>query len=96
MKYRNKSNNEIIEAKGYVQEFAYSHNSNYGKVEEQGDDSGNTKNPLENLTVAQLREKLTELGIVFEKNSKKPELLALFPDGKVEEQGDDGSGKVQE
>ncbi len=93
MKFKNKSNNEIIEAKGYVQEFAYSHNSNYEKIEEQGD-GGDIKNPLENLTVAQLKEKLIELGIAFEKNAKKPELLALFPDEKIEEQGDDGSGEV--
>lgn len=34
MKYRNKNSNEIVEAKGYVQEFAYSHNSEWEKVEE--------------------------------------------------------------
>lgn len=34
MKFKNKLNNEIVEAKGYTQEFAYSHNSNWEKVEE--------------------------------------------------------------
>lgn len=34
MKFKNKLDGKIIEVKGYVQEFAYSHNSNYEKSEE--------------------------------------------------------------
>lgn len=34
MKFKNKKTNEIVEPKGYVQEFAYSHNSNWEKVVE--------------------------------------------------------------
>lgn len=32
MKFKNKKTNEIVEVKGYVQEFAYSHNSEWEKV----------------------------------------------------------------
>lgn len=31
MKFKSKKTNEIVEAKGYVQEFAYSHNSEWEK-----------------------------------------------------------------
>lgn len=34
MKYKSKKTNEIVEVKGYVQEFAYSHNSEWEKAEE--------------------------------------------------------------
>lgn len=34
MKFKSKKTNEIVEVKGYVQEFAYSHNSEWEKVEE--------------------------------------------------------------
>ncbi len=34
MKFKNKSTNEVVEPKGYAQEFAYIHNSNWEKVEE--------------------------------------------------------------
>lgn len=34
MKYKSKKTNEIVEAKGYVQEFAYSHNSEWERQAE--------------------------------------------------------------
>ncbi|MGN1012282.1 MAG: hypothetical protein ACI4ON_00405 [Clostridia bacterium] len=34
MKYKNESTNEIVESKNYAEEFAYSHNSNWKKLEE--------------------------------------------------------------
>ena len=34
MKFKNKKTNEIVETKGYAQEFAYSHNSEWDKVVE--------------------------------------------------------------
>lgn len=34
MKFKSKKTNAIVEIKGYVQEFAYSHNSEWEKVEE--------------------------------------------------------------
>lgn len=34
MKYKNKETSEIVETKDYVQEFAYSHNSEWEKVVE--------------------------------------------------------------
>lgn len=35
MKFKSKKTNEIVEVKGYVQEFAYSHNSEWEKVVEE-------------------------------------------------------------
>lgn len=32
MKYKNRKTNETIEVKGYAQEYAYSHNSEWEKV----------------------------------------------------------------
>ena len=34
MKFKSKKTSEIVEVKGYVQEFAYSHNSEWENVEE--------------------------------------------------------------
>lgn len=34
MKFKSKKTNKIVEVEGYVQEFAYSHNSEWEKVEE--------------------------------------------------------------
>lgn len=34
MKFKNKKTDKTVEVKGYVQEFAYSHNSEWEKVEE--------------------------------------------------------------
>lgn len=35
MKFKSKKTNKIVEIKGYVQEFAYSHNSEWEKVVEE-------------------------------------------------------------
>lgn len=68
MKFKSKKTNEIVEIKGYVQEFAYSHNSEWEKVEE-----------TKELTKAEIQAKLEELGIEYDKNAKKEELMALLP-----------------
>lgn len=34
MKFKNKINQEVVEANTYTQVFAYSHNSNWEKIEE--------------------------------------------------------------
>lgn len=70
MKFKSKKTSEIVEVKGYVQEFAYSHNSEWKKVEE-------TK--FKELTKAEIQAKLDELGIEYDKNAKKEELMVLLP-----------------
>lgn len=35
MKFQSKKTKEIVEVQGYIQEFAYSHNSEWEKIEEQ-------------------------------------------------------------
>ncbi|MDO4282352.1 MAG: HeH/LEM domain-containing protein [Clostridia bacterium] len=68
MKFKNKKNNEIVEAKSYAQEFAYSHNSEWEEMKD-------TKAPK----VEEIKSKLTELGIEYDDKAKKDELLALLP-----------------
>lgn len=70
MKFKSKKTSEIVEVKGYVQEFTYSHNSEWEKVEE-------TK--FKELTKAEIQAKLDELGIEYDKNVKKEELMVLLP-----------------
>ena len=72
MKFKDKKTNKIVEAKNYTQFFAYSHNSNWEKVEE----ASKPKEP----TVAEIKAKLTELNIAFDNNAKKEELIALLPE----------------
>lgn len=68
MKFKNKINQEVVEANTYTQVFAYSHNSNWEKVEAK-------KEP----TVAEIKAKLTELNIKFDTNAKKEDLIKLLP-----------------
>lgn len=70
MKFKSKKTSEIVEVKGYVQEFTYNHNSEWEKVEE--------IKPKE-LTKAEIQEKLEKLGIEYDKNAKKEELMVLLP-----------------
>ncbi len=70
MKFKNKLTQEIVEANGYAQEFAYTHNSKWEKVEKE-------KNG--DYTIAEIKEKLNELEIEYDSNAKKAELLALLP-----------------
>lgn len=70
MKFINKETNEIVEAKGYTQEFAYSHNSNWKEVEE----TAKSKEP----TIADIKAKLDELNIEYDSKAKKEELIALL------------------
>lgn len=70
MKFKSKKTNEIVEAKGYVQEFAYSHNSEWEKVEEI---------KVKELTKAEIQAKLEELGIKYDKNANKETLISLLP-----------------
>lgn len=70
MKFKSKKTSEIVEVKGYVQEFTYNHNSEWEKVEE--------IKPKE-LTKAEIQEKLKKLGIEYDKNAKKEELMVLLP-----------------
>lgn len=70
MKFKSKKTSEIVEVKGYVQEFTYNHNSEWEKVEE--------IKPKE-LTKAEIQEKLEKLGIEYDKNAKKEELKVLLP-----------------
>ena len=67
MKFRNKVTQETVEAKGYVQEFAYSHNSDWEKVEQ-------PKEP----TKSDIQKQLDELGIEYDAKAKKEDLLALL------------------
>ncbi|HJJ05168.1 MAG TPA: HeH/LEM domain-containing protein [Clostridiaceae bacterium] len=71
MKFKNKKTNEIVETKGYVQEFAYSHNSEWEKLKE-------TSKPKE-PTIAEIKSKLDELGIEYDPKAKKEDLIALLP-----------------
>jgi len=70
MKFKNKYTNEVVEAKGYTQEFAYSHNSNYELVD--------TKDPKK-MNKDELVEYLTSLGVEATAELKKDELLSLIP-----------------
>ena len=69
MKFKNKQTQEIVEVNGYVQEYAYSHNSNWKKIKE------GTKE----LTVAEIKAKLDKLEIKYDKKAKKNDLIALLP-----------------
>lgn len=71
MKFKNKRTNETVEVKGYVQEFAYSHNSEWKKVNQE-------LKPKE-LTINEIKNKLDEFGIDYTKKTKKEELLELLP-----------------
>lgn len=71
MKFKNKKTNEIVETKGYVQEFAYSHNSEWEKLKE----ASKPKEP----TIAEIRTKLDELGIKYDPKAKKKDLVVLLP-----------------
>lgn len=68
MKFKNKITNEIVEVKGYTLESAYSHNSNWEKVEQ-------PKEP----TKSDIQKQLDELGIEYDNKAKKEDLLALLP-----------------
>ncbi len=46
MKFKNKQTNEVVEVKGYVQEFAYSHNSAWEKVKSMTKDKEPTVNEI--------------------------------------------------
>ena len=70
MKYKNKHTNKIVEARGYVQEFAYSHNSEWEKVKE----DNKSKEP----TIAEIKAKLDELKIEYDNKAKKEDLIALL------------------
>ena len=70
MKFKSKKTNKIVEVKGYAQEFAYSHNSEWEKVEEI-----KPKEP----TKAEIQIKLDKLGIEYNKEAKKEELITLLP-----------------
>lgn len=70
MKFKNKKTDEIVEAKNYTQFFAYSHNTNWEKVEE-------TAKPKE-PTIADIKAKLDELGIEYDSKAKKEDLVALL------------------
>ena len=79
MKFRNKETNEMVEAKGYIQEFAYSHNSNWKEVEEteevkEVEETAKSKEP----TIADIKAKLDELNIEYNSKAKKEELIALL------------------
>lgn len=71
MKFKNKKTNEIVETKGYVQEFAYSHNSEWEKLKE----VSKPKEP----TKAEIQAKLEELRIEYDKKANKEDLMALLP-----------------
>lgn len=71
MKFKNKRTGKTVEAKGYVQEFAYSHNSEWEKINE-------TSKPKE-ATIAEIKNKLDELGIDYDSEAKKEDLVTLLP-----------------
>lgn len=71
--FRNKETGEIVKANGYAELFAFSHNSNYEKIEiEPVDDKDISK-----FNKAELMKYLTDLEIEFDKKMSKDELLAL-------------------
>lgn len=72
MKFRNKKTKAIVEVHGYAQENAYIHNSRWQKIDEKEVES-------KELTVAEIKAKLDELNIDYDKKAKKEELIALLP-----------------
>lgn len=70
MKFRNKKTKAVVNVTDYVHINMYSNNSRWEKIEE--------KTETKELTVAEIKEKLEELGIEYDKKAKKEELLALL------------------
>lgn len=73
MKFKNLLTNEVIEAKDYVQIFAYSHNSNWEKIE-------NIKevDSRKELSVQEIKTILEDNNIEYKSNANKSELLKLL------------------
>ena len=76
MKFKNKKTEEVVEAKNYTQAFAYSHNSNWEKIDE---------NPEEetSMTKEEITAILDEKGISYNKNLGVKKLLLLLPEEEV-------------
>lgn len=70
MKFKNKKTGAIVNVIDYIHINMYSHNSKWEKVEETTE---------KELTVVEIKQKLDELGIEYDKKAKKDELLALLP-----------------
>lgn len=75
MKFKNKKTNEIKEVSGYTQEFAYSHNSLWEKVETEKVETNDDKS---DLTVAQIKQILNEKGVGYSGKLGKKDLLELL------------------
>lgn len=77
MKFRNKKTKAIIETSLKVVEGMYKNNPLYEEIKEEKANNSNVK-PKE-LTVAEIKEKLTELGIEYPDNANKATLLTYLP-----------------
>lgn len=77
MKFRNKKTNTVIEVHLEATARMYKNNSRYEEIKEELADNNNIK-PKE-LTVVEIKEKLTELGIEYPDNANKATLLTYLP-----------------
>lgn len=77
MKFKNKKTGAIVETSLKAVEGMYKNNSLYEEIKEEKTNNSNAK-PKE-LTVAEIKEKLTELGIEYPDNANKATLLTYLP-----------------
>ena len=69
MKFKNKKTGKIVETSVKVVEDMFKRNSDYEIIAE----------PKKELTVPEIKAKLDELGIEYDKNANKATLTALLP-----------------
>lgn len=77
MKFKNKKTGAIVEVSLKAVEGMYKNNSLYEEVKEDKPNNSNTK--TKEPTVAEIKEKLTELGIEYPDNANKATLLTYLP-----------------
>lgn len=77
MKFRNKKTKAIIETNLKIVEDMYKKNPDYEEIKEEKTNNSNAK--AKEPTVAEIKEKLTELGIEYPDNANKATLLTYLP-----------------